>query len=366
LVKVLVSNATIMTFSMKEKMLVDEGFVFSDNGRVVVIGSGEPPEELRYPELILTGKERLVMPGFSSAFTNLSSYLLRYREDSLDLSSNIEYLKKITRVDMYFLAAMAFAELISRGVTTALVVDIYLDEVARAAHDLSFNVILAPPLNCGLEEFAPETELRLLLSRWHEKVEGIKAGIAVCNEVSEKVISLAREHKLRVFQVGGSVSNYEGIDVVFVNPSRGFGSKVIRWGTQLSEWRPEEGLGVGVRPSYDMRDVVREVSYKTSKHPIDVLYSAIVRNPVLIGFNDVGPLERNLKTNLLMLNASEPPGWPLPKNLNEIIKAVVEGNLRVETVILDDEILVDGGETMTIGSDLINKAKKRLASLIRE
>ncbi|MGC8975910.1 MAG: amidohydrolase family protein, partial [Thermoprotei archaeon] len=194
MVKVLVSNATIMTFSMKEKMLIDEGFVFSDNGRVVVIGSGEPPEELRYPELILTGKERLVMPGFSSAFTNLSSYLLRYREDSLDLSSNIEYLKKITRVDMYFLAAMAFAELISRGVTTALVVDIYLDEVARAAHDLSFNVILAPPLNCGLEEFAPETELRLLLSRWHEKVEGIKAGIAVCNEVSEKVISLAREH----------------------------------------------------------------------------------------------------------------------------------------------------------------------------
>ncbi len=366
MVKVLVSNATILTFSMKEKMLINEGFVFSDSGKVVVVGSGDPPEELKYPELLLTGKERLVMPGFSSAFTNLSHYLLRYEEDLLDLSSDIEYLKKITRIDMYFLAAMAFAELISRGVTTALVVDVYLDEVARAAHDLSFNVVLAPPLNCGLEEFAPEAELRLLLSRWHEKVEGIKAGIAVCNEVSERIISLAKEYRLRIFQVGGTVSDYEGVEVVFVNPSKGSGSNVIRWGPQLSEWKPEEGLGVGVRPSYDMRDVVREVSYKTSKHPIDVLYSAIVRNPVLIGLNDVGPLERNLKTNLLMLDASEPPGWPLPKNLSGIIKAVVEGNLEIETVILDDEILVDGGETLTIGNDLINKAKKRLANLIRE
>ncbi|MEM4823953.1 MAG: hypothetical protein QXV31_02825 [Zestosphaera sp.] len=366
MVKVLVSNATIMTFSMKEKMLINEGFVFSDDGRVVVVGSGEPPEELKYPELLLTGKERLVMPGFSSAFTNLSLYLLRYREGLRDLSSDIEYLKKITRVDMYFLAAMAFAELISRGVTTALVVDVYLDEVARAAHDLSFNAVLAPPFNCGLEEFAPEAELRLLLSRWHEKVEGIKAGIAVCDEASEKVVSLAKETNLRIFQVGGPVSDYEGAEVVFVNPSKGSGKNVIRWGPQLSEWKPEEGLGVGVRPSYDMRDVVREVSYKTSRHPIDVLYSAIVRNPVLIGFKDVGPLERNLKTNLLMLNASEPPGWPLPKNLGGVAKAVVEGNLRVETVILDDEILVDGGETMTIGNDLINKAKKRLASLVHE
>lgn len=366
MVKVLVSNATIMTFSMREKMLIDEGFVFSDNGRIAVIGSGEPPEELRYPELLLTGKERLIMPGFSSAFTNLSLYLLRYKEDVPDLSSNIEYLRKISRVDMYFLAAMAFAEMISRGVTTALVVDIYLDEVARAAHDLSFNVVLAPPINCGLEEFAPETELRLLLSRWHEKVEGIRAGIAACNEVDQKILSLAREHKLRIFQLGGSVSEYEGVEVVFVNPSKGSGSNVIRWGPQLSVWRPEEGLGVGVRPSYDMRDVVRETSHKTFKHPIDALYSAIVRNPILIGFSDIGPLEKNLKTNLLMLNASEPPGWPLPKNLGGVTKAVVEGNLRIETVILDDEILVDGGETMTIGSDLINKAKKRLANLVKE
>lgn len=346
-------------------MLINEGFVFSDNGKVVVVGSGEPPEELRYPELLLTGKERLVMPGLSSAFTNISLYLLRYKEDLLDLSSNLEYLKKISRVDMYFLAAMALAELISRGVTTALVVDIYLDEVARAAHDLSFSVVLAPPFNCGLDEFAPEAELRLLLSRWHEKVEGIRAGIAVCNEVSEKIISLAREHKLKIFQIGGSVSDYGESEIIFVNPSKGSGSNVIRWGSQLSNWRPEEGLGIGVRPSYDMRDVVRETTYKTSKHPIDVLYSAIVRNPVLIGFNDVGPLERNLKTNMLVLNASEPPGWPLPKNLNELTRAVIEGNLRVETVILDDEILVDGGETMTIGSDLINKAKKRLANLIQ-
>ncbi|MEO3992718.1 MAG: hypothetical protein QN229_00140 [Desulfurococcaceae archaeon TW002] len=366
MVKILVSNATIMTFSIKEKMLINEGFVFSDAGKVVVVGSGDPPEELKYPELLLTGKERLVIPGLSSAFTNLSHYLLRYRENLRDLSSDIEYLRKITRIDMYFLAAMAFAELISRGVTTALVIDVYLDEAARAAHDLSFNVVLAPPFNCGLEEFAPEAELRLLLSRWHEKVEGIKAGIAVCSEVSEKIISLAKEYKLRIFQVGGSVSDYEGVEVVFVNPTKGSGSNVIRWGPQLSEWKPEEGLGVGVRPSYDMKDVVREVSYKTSKHPIDVLYSAIVRNPILIGFNDVGPLERNMKTNLLMLDASEPPGWPLPKNLSEITKAVVEGNLRVETVILDDEILVDSGETMTIGNDLINKAKKRLANLIRE
>ncbi|MEM2005938.1 MAG: hypothetical protein QW705_02530 [Zestosphaera sp.] len=366
MVKILINGASILTFSIKEKTLIDEGFIFSDEGRVVAVGEGEPPEELRYPELLIAGRERLVMPGFSTAFTSLSLYPLRYRRYVADLSAGLDYLRKLTRTDMYFLASMGLAELISRGVTSALVVDVYLDEVARAAHDLGFSTVLAPPLNCGLDEFTPDNELKLLLNRWHGKVEGVSAGVAVCYELSEKALTLAREYGLRVFVIGGEIEDHQvkGVEVIYVNPVRGSGERVIRWGDQLDRWQPGEGLGVGVRPSYSMVDVVREVVHRTSKHPLDVLYAATVRNPLLMGLTSVGPLEEGVKTNLVMLDASEPPGWPLPRSLDEVTRAVTEGNLKVETVILDDEILVDGGETLTVGSDVITKAKKRLMSIL--
>lgn len=360
----MINNALVLTFSMKEKTLISEGFVFSDKGRVVSVDEGEPPEEFRYPELLVTGRERLIIPGFNSAFTNLSLYPLRYGKDLQDLSAHLNYLRRLTRTDMYFLATMGLMELISRGVTTALIIDIYLDEVARAVHDLGLSAVLAPPLNCGLEEFTPENELRLLLNRWHGKVEGVSAGIAVCGELSEDVRALARDYGLKVFVVGGDAEDVTDLDVIHINPSSGSSNKVIRWGPQLGRWQPGEGLGIGVRPSYSMVDVVREVSYRTSRHPLDALYAATVRNPLLIGLRDVGPLERGLRTNLVMMNASEPPGWPPPRNLDEIARAVTEGNLEVETVILDDEILVDGGETLTVGSDIILKAKKRLANIL--
>lgn len=366
MVKILVNGASILTFSIKEKALIGSGFVFSSDGRITAVSEGEPPEELRYPELLITGKERLVMPGFSTAYTNLSLYPLRYGRNLTDLSVGLDYLRKLARTDMYFLASMGLAELISRGVTSALVVDIYLDEVARAVSDLGFSAVLAPPLNCGLDEFAPDNELKLLLNRWHGKVEGVSAGVAVCGELSEKALALAKEHGLKVFVIGGEVEEHspEGVEVLYINPARGSGERVIRWGDQLSRWQPGEGLGIGVRPSYSMIDVVREVVHRTSKHPLDVLYAATVRNPSLIGLSGIGPIEQGLKTNLVMLDASEPPGWPLPRNLDEVSRAVTEGNLEVETVILNDEILVDSGETLTVGSDIITKAKKRLTSVL--
>lgn len=366
MVKILINNASILTFSSAKKLLIKEGYIFSNEGRIYAVGDGEPPEEFSYPELLINGKDKLVLPAFSSAYTIASLYPLRYVIKDLDLSKNLDYLKKLSRTDMYFLAAMTIIEMISKGITNALFIDIYLDEVARVAHDSGFNVVLAPPINCGLEEFEPENELKLLINRWHEKVDEVKVALATCGKPTEEVLEIVRTYGLKLFVLNAPYVDVEDPNVVYINPMNGSGSNVIRWGPQLSMWQPNEGLGIGVRPSYSMIDVSREVVYKTGRHPIDIIYAITTRNPNILGFKSLGPIEDNYKTNLLMFNTSEPPGWPLPTEINSLTKAIVEGELRIETLIIDDEILLDNAETLTLGREVISKAKKRLSSIIQE
>jgi len=366
LVKILINNASILTFSTEEKLLIKEGYIFSSEGRVNGVGEGEPPEEFSYPELLISGKDRLVLPAFSSAYTVASLYPLRYVVKDPDLSKNLDYLRKLSRTDMYFLAAMTMIEMISKGITNALFIDIYLDEVARAAHDSGFNVVLAPPINCGLEEFEPENEFKMLINRWHEKVDEVRVALATCGKPTDEVLETAKAYGLKLFVLNAPYVDSSEPNVVYINPTNGSGNNVIRWGSQLSMWKPNEGLGIGVRPSYSMIDVSREVVYKTGKHPIDVIYAATARNPSILGFKSLGPIENNYITNILMFNTSEPPGWPLPTEINSLTKAIVEGELRVETLIINDEILLDNAETLTLGLEVISKAKKRLSPIIQE
>ncbi|MCD6428160.1 MAG: amidohydrolase family protein [Desulfurococcales archaeon] len=154
--------------------------------------------------------------------------------------------------------------------------------------------------------------------------------------------------------------------VVCINPAEGGGAGVIRFGDDLSRWSPDEGLGIGVRSSYSMLDVVREVTWRTGKHPLDVLVASTLINASLIGFDNLGAIDVGSRANIVMFNMSEPPGWPIPSNINSIVKAVVEGDLRVESLIVNDDIVVDAGETLNVGADLIKKAVGRLEPVIKK
>ncbi len=367
MVKILIKDATILTLSSRQDLLIDRGYVFVKDGVVAGVGKGDPPEDLQYPELLINGKGRLVMPGLSSAITSVTLYPLRYRLEGILWGEVSDYLSVLTRTDVYYLAALTFVELATRGVSSVMVTDIYLDSVARAANDVGIYATLAVPFNCGIRDFNPENELRLLINRWHGRVEGVNAAVLTCREDNEEVYSLAKELGIRVFVLRPSSTNVMKYgNIVCINPVKGGGVGVVRFGDDLSKWGPDEGLGVGVRPSYSMLDVVREVAWRSSKHPIDVLAASTLINTSLIGFNNIGALDVGSKANIVMFNMSEPPGWPIPSSINSVVKAVVEGDLRVESLIVNDDVVVDAGETLNVGADLIKKAVSRLEPIIKK
>jgi len=121
-----------------------------------------------------------------------------------------------------------------------------------------------------------------------------------------------------------------------------------------------------VRSSYNMLDVIREVMWRTSKHPLDIVVSSTLINASLIGFDNLGSIDVGNKANIVIFNMSEPPGWPVPTNLESVIRAVVEGDLRVESLIINDDIIVDAGETLNVGADLVKKAISRLEPVVKK
>jgi cytosine/adenosine deaminase-related metal-dependent hydrolase len=365
LVKVLIDKASILTLSSVTDPWISEGYVYASNGKIRAVGKGEPPEELKYPELLLNGRGRVVTPGLSSGFTIVSLYPLRYRGDTASWSEWVEYYRRLSRTDMYYISGMAFLEMVMRGVTSALVSDIYLDNVARAAVDVGLYVTLAPPFNCGLDEFSPENELRLLLSRWHEKVPNVRASILTCGDPTEEVIELAEKHSLPVYVLSGAPGRL-GERAICINSSGYSCTKNIFYGEGSSRWVDGSGLGMGVRASYSMFPAVKEAAERTGAHPLDVLNAAVNVNPKLLGFSDYGALDVGNTANLVMFNTSEPPGWPQPSNLKQLINALVYGDLRVESVIIGENVVVDSAESLTLGYDFISKARSRLEPLVRE
>jgi len=364
-VKVLIDGASVLTVD-RGVSYISTGYLYIENGFIKSLGVGQASEELLYPELLLGGAGRLVTKGFASGFTVLSLYPLRYGLEDIDWFLMRELARAIKRADMYFISLLSLAELASKGVTEVLVVDAYLDEVARASRDVGINVTLAPPLNCGLDDQQQLNELRLLLGRWHERVEGVKIGISVCRELKEDHVTLAKEASLPIYALElekEPPKSAEKTKIVAVNPVLNMDFPAIYYGRMLRSWKGGGGVGIGIRPSYSVREVVKEILWSQNADPADVFLSGTKTTSELISQQENSTLREGSRSSIVIYNLSEPPGWPLPRSLHSAIRAVLEGDAPIETVIVGDDIVLDREGILTVGYELFKKAIKRFDEL---
>ncbi len=365
MVKILVDGASVLAID-DEVRYVSKGYVYLDGGRVRSLGQSPPPEEFLYPELLLSGSGRLVTKGFASGFTVLSLYPLRYGLDHVDWFLARELLKAIRRGDMYYIAVLSLAELVSKGVTEALVVDAYLDDVARASRDVGISVTLAPPLNCGLDDRQQLNELKLLLGRWQGRVEGIRVGIAVCRELRDEHLELARETGLPLYALElerEPPERPEGLRIVAINPLIDVSLPTIYSGEAVRRWREDGGLGIGVRPSYSVRDVMKEALWSRGADPLSVLLSGTRITSELIDQRESSTLREGSRSSVVVYNLSEPPGWPVPRSLRSAVRAVVEGDPPIETVVIGDDVVLDREGLLTVGYEVFKKAVGKFEEL---
>lgn len=366
MVKVLIDNVSVLQVSEDGVKYVKDSYVYIENGIIRSVGQGPTPEEYLYPELLINGRGRLATKGFASGFTVLSLYPVRYEIDYVDWFVVREVLKSIKRTNMYYLAILSLAELVSKGVTEALIVDTCLDEIARASRDVGIDVTLAPPLNCGLDDQQQLHELKLLLGRWHSKVEGVKAGLAVCGKLEEKYLNIAREVRLPIYviEIERDLPTVpKDIKVVAINPLVDVSFPRIYYGRMLREWKNNAGLGIGIRPSYSMRDVLKEVLWFLNPDPTDVLLAGTYVTSNLIDYPESSTFKEGSRSNLIVYNLSEPPGWPIPREYRSAVKAVIGGDPPIETVLVGNEIVLDREGLLTVGYEIFKKATKKIEDL---
>lgn len=369
MVKILITNATIVTFSEKHDLVINNGYIFINDGIIKAVGSGEVPEELQYPELLISGKGRLVIPGFSSGYTKVTIYPLRYLLTSLTKKKIYEYLSTLSRVDVYYSAILAFTDLLYKGITSLMVSDIYLDDIARAANDIGIPVVLASPINLDLRDYDPYHELKLIMQRWHGKVENIFGAVSIYGNLNEEV-SLDELRGSKIFVIGPDnlefLKKFNLDMVVAVDPLKEPPKdlSIIRTYNTSDMWKPFQGFGVGDSITYDIFDILGRL-LRLGHNSLDLLFSATSSTSSIIGLNTMNCIEEGKKANIVVYSFTEPPSWPLLPYVEAIANAIVGGRLRVESVIVGDNIIIDSGEILSVGVDLIKKATVRLEDMVK-
>ena len=134
----------------------------------------------------------------------------------------------------------------------------------------------------------------------------------------------------------------------------------------IGRWVNGVGLSIGVAPQYNMFDIARRlwITGKTSSR--EALVHATSRIAEIFSLENLGAVAEGAKPDIIVLDFSEPPSWPLIPFDDIVYDMVLDSNRRIETVIVNGEVIVDGGDPLNVGYDKVYKAKEKITDLVGE
>lgn len=129
-------------------------------------------------------------------------------------------------------------------------------------------------------------------------------------------------------------------------------------------------LGLDLNPKLNLLEEMftLKMMCKTIGLPMEVDSYELLKMVTLnaakaLGFDKrIGVIDKGMYATLTVLNFNAPEHWP-PK-AKSIYDAIVYGRPKVETVIVDGEVLVDGGEVLTISDYDVEKGLKYAEELL--
>ncbi len=183
----------------------------------VITHIADSPDELPHPErefdAVISGKDKLVMPGLINAHTHLSMTLLRGYADDLPLMTWLREKiwpleARLTPDDIYWGALLGLAEMIRSGTTCFADMYFAMDRVAEAVEASGLRALLSYGIIAPEPGEKLDRELKIaeeFVERFHNAADGrVRAAVSphapyTCHpRVWEKAVELARERGLIV------------------------------------------------------------------------------------------------------------------------------------------------------------------------
>jgi len=413
-----------------ENDVIDEGYIYIDEGKIVDVGkASELPYEYKYADLVLNLRGRIVLPGFISYHNHLALHFIRFMGLGLTLDEWIDlvawpYEKSLTPEESYYAAKLAIYNLLRNGVVGIADMHFNMDSVARAVQESGIIANLSVAIMDTRIKTYEETlkENMNLFKKWNGVDNNrITVSLGPCgirflkpNQLQE-ISVIAKEQSLyihmHISEVQEDVKYAKkefGKRPIEVLRDMGFlGEKTLLahavWVSEreidyvaktstsiahcpisntllLSGIAPlismlrknvKVGFGIDINPEWDVLAEAKLAIYLANNlygapprlQPFDVLKIITGNSAKFPGIEKHGLIKPGYDANIVVVNTKTPEGWPYE---GAYYSAVLFSKASIETVIVRGEVLVDGGEVLTIGEREVEKAKKILSKKLEE
>ncbi len=353
MVRILIRNAAILYG--EELDVIPKGFIYLENGNIIKIGEGTPPDEYKLAELYLSLESRLVVPGTISPVTRISFYPFRYLLLK-GIITPFELSSILSVNDYYNISLMAGYELLSNGVTTVGIIDQEnIHTIARGLFEVGLRLLLL------VDPYANDVDK--IIREWDGRENRVRVYVLVESSIDARKYS----EKLGNNRVVAKPSKMPGGARILIDPPGMIKPEnTIITFPNIHRWAPGAGLAIGVAPQYSMFDVARRLWIKDKVSSKEALKYASMRPAEIFGLEDFSVLVEGSKSDIIVLDFSKPPSWPLIPFRDIIYDILLDLYHRVETVIINGEVVVDGGEPLNVGYDKIYKAKEKITAIVED
>lgn len=372
MLKIIITNATIVTMSHVIDLIIKRGYVYVENGVIKAVGPGEPPPEYEYADYVIEGKGKIVTPGLCIGYFDIYQYLLRFSNKK----KITELLSTISRNDTYYITLITLAGLLMKGISCiGLVLSKHHEFAARAVKDLYILTRILIPATTLQNIPNAESIFRKIVAI-EPKV--IKPGIIINKEtLTPKLLNLAKSTNSHIYLLGDIQRDKvkeilgQGYGVTVLDPdpmhvkelSSIKGLNLVVTDRSLSSWCPNSGIGV-FEENIDIFDNCKKL-LELGKSSIDIFASLTTWGAAALGLSNMGSIEPGRIALLSIFNIQNPQVWPIAGDMESLFRALVSGNVPVETVIIRDDIVIDNSELLTAGESVLQKARDRISDILK-
>ncbi|MGC9148595.1 MAG: hypothetical protein ACP5GI_04065 [Sulfolobales archaeon] len=322
---------------------------------------------------MIRGENKLIAPGlidvFSIPYLSIIKDLVGFRVGDVD-DLDRKIVNKLSETELYYLSVLGIASRVVNGFTTVVAKLPKVEIGVKIVDTLNTRLIVAIDLDSMDRERILDYFIRA--KKWHNYRDGLlKITIFTRRKEILEMTLPHIPHEMPALAGGDlcqeDLSAEVNKRVVFIEYLEGSCASRNRFEQRITYTNSFEGIregvfyGTGPNKPQDLLTLFT----KQSNSYYDIL-NKLSREAARLFNIPAGSLERGYLSDFVIYDFSEAPVIGIFMNEEIASRHIIDRELKIETMIVDGEIVIDGGETLYIGKDLFRKARSVLRETLKE